>query len=98
MYTLDNPLENRFFFLLYLPVVQIYRFTKAMYRLFSCHHICMFFDVEYVKSVKQTFIHMKDNVFVPLHFPFKVSDAQRRYHILEVNQVVVVPYLYLDLS
>lgn len=47
--------------------------------------------------VNQTFIHVEYDVFVPLHFPFEVSDAQRSHHIVKVNQVVVVSNRYLDL-
>jgi hypothetical protein len=93
------PLENSFFFLPDFPVFQKYLYIeKVAYvcALPSCMYVCMY-CMHSVKFEKQTFVHVEDNVFVPLHFPFKVSNAQRRNHIMKVNHVVVVPYLYLHL-
>ena len=45
----------------------------------------------------QTLVHMKDDVFVPLHSPLEVGQAQCSHDIVEVHQIVIVPDRNLDL-
>ena len=48
--------------------------------------------------VRHTIVHMEDDVFVPLHSPLEVGQAQGRHDIVEVDQIAIVPDSNLDLK